>query len=215
MVYYDEINQGNLTLDSGLLYRQGCYEAGGGTTAANYSVGDLVPLSSLLEQTIVNSDNTATNILIQNLGYSQCRHDITKYADEDITFPENFYTQNITSAHYAYEVIDYLYENQASYTKLIEDMKKSSMGIYLKKYITDYEVAHKYGSYNGYVHDYGIVFSDEPYLIGIFTKNVTGSDELIANISLDVLNYTLGKLEVTDTEETTMQSENQENISQE
>ena len=65
------------------------------------------------------------------------------------------------------------------------------MGQYLKKYIKDYEIAHKYGSYNGYVHDYGIVFTDTPYLIGIFTKNIPNSDELIASISSDVLNLTI------------------------
>lgn len=166
----------------------------GGTTASLYSVGDYVPLDFLLEQTIVNSDNTAINILIKNLGYSNARHDITKYTDEVV--PDDFYSNNITSAAYGYDVINYLYEHQDSYTKLIDDMKKSSMGLYLKKYINDYDVAHKYGSYNGYVHDYGIVYGSKTYLIGIFTNNVNDSDEVIANISLDILNYTLGNLDV-------------------
>lgn len=196
MYYYDKINDGTYTKDSKILYADGTYEAGGGTTAATYSVGDSIPLSFLLKQSIVNSDNTAVNILIKNLGYSNCRQDISEYAEEDLVIPESFYSENITSASYAFDVINHLYENQDSYTDLIEDMKQSSMGIYLKKYITDYDVAHKYGSYNGYVHDYGIVFGEEPYLIGVFTKGVPDSDELIANISLDVLNYTLGKLEV-------------------
>ncbi len=166
----------------------------GGTTASLYSVGDYVPLDFLLEQSIVNSDNTAVNILIKNLGYSNARHDITKYTDEVV--PDDFYSNNITSAAYGYDVINYLYEHKDSYTKLIEDMKKSSMGLYLKKYITDYDVAHKYGSYSGYVHDYGIVFGPKTYLVGIFTRNVTNSDEVIASISLDILNYNLGNLDI-------------------
>lgn len=206
MYYYDKINDGTYTKDSKILYASGTYEAGGGTTAATYSVGDSIPLSFLLKQSIVNSDNTAVNILIKNLGYSNCRQDISEYAEEDLVIPESFYSENITSASYAYDVINRLYENQDSYTDLIEDMKQSSMGIYLKKYITDYDVAHKYGSYNGYVHDYGIVFGKQPYLIGVFTKAVPEADEVIANISLDVLNYTLGKLEVEPLSET--QNEN-------
>lgn len=194
MYYYDEINSGNLTLDTPILYAKGCYEAGGGTTASLYSVGDNVPLSHLLEQSIINSDNTAVNILIKNLGYSNARKGITKYSDE--TVPEDFYTNNITSAGFSYDVINYLYEHQDNYQKLIEDMKKSSMGAYLKKYINDYDVAHKYGSYSGYVHDYGIVYGKETYLVGIFTKNVSGADEVIAQISLDILNYTLGNLDI-------------------
>ena len=194
MYYYDEITAGNLSSDSKLLYEQGDYEAGEGTTASLYSVGDYVPLDFLLEQAIVNSDNTAINILIGNLGYSNARKAITKYSDE--TVPEDFYSDNITSAGYSYDVINYLYEHQDSYQKLIEDMKKSSMGMYLKEYITDYDVAHKYGSYSGYVHDYGIVYGKETYLVGIFTRNLTDSDEVIAQISLDILNYTLGSLDV-------------------
>ena len=70
------------------------------------------------------------------------------------------------------------------------------MGMYLKEYIPNYDVAHKYGSYGGYVHDYGIVFGEKTYLVGVFTRNITDSDEVIAQISLDILNYTLGKLDV-------------------
>ena len=195
MYYYDEINEGNHTLDSTLLYEQGDYEAGGGTTASLYSVGDYVQLGYLLEQAIINSDNTAVNILIDNLGYTNARKGITKYSDDIV--PEDFYSSNITSAGFSFDVINYLYEHQDSYQKLIEDMKQSSMGMYLKEYITDYDVAHKYGSYSGYVHDYGIVYTENPYLVGIFTKNITSSDEVIAKVSLDILNYHLGNLDVT------------------
>ena len=205
MYYYDEINAGTYTVDSKLLYEQGDYEAGGGTTASLYSVGDYVPLGYLLEQAIINSDNTAINILIGNLGYSNARKGITKYSDEVV--PEDFYSSNITSAGFSYDVINYLYEHQDSYQKLIEDMKKSSMEMYLKEYITNYDVAHKYGSYGGYVHDYGIVYGEKTYLVGIFTKNITDSDEVIANVSLDILNYTLGNLDVS----TLVSNENETN----
>ena len=55
------------------------------------------------------------------------------------------------------------------------------------KNISEYDVAHKYGSYEGYVHDYGIVYSNTPYLIGVFTKSVPNAEDLIANISKQVL----------------------------
>ena len=194
MYYYDEINSGNYTLDTGILYASGCYEAGGGNIGSLYSVGDKVPLKNLLEQMIVNSDNTAINILMKNLGYSNVKKAITKYSDE--TIPDDFYTSNIASANFYYDVINYLYEHQSEYTTLIDHMKKSSMGMYLKEYITDYDVAHKYGSYSGYVHDYGIVFTESPYLVGIFTNGIPDSDEVIASISKGILDYNLGSLDV-------------------
>ena len=114
---------------------------------------------------------------------------MAQYTDEELS--EEFYEENITSGAYSYDLLTHLYENRESYSELIEYMKKSSDGEYLKKYIEEYDVAHKYGSYDGYVHDYGIVFGDTTYLIGVYTKGVPNADELIANISKEV-NATLG-----------------------
>ncbi len=189
MHYYDMINDGKLTLNSTIKYDDNCYEPGGGTTSATYDSGNNVPISFLLKQSIVNSDNTAVNLLIDNLGFSTCRKSIAEFA----TFPlsDEFYTENVTYARYSFDVINHIFSNQETYSNLIEDMKVSSMRQYLKKYISDYEVAHKYGSYSGYVHDYGIVFTESPYLIGVFTKGLSEADEFIANISQKVLQCVL------------------------
>lgn len=190
MLYYDKINSGNISGSDTLLYESNCYEAGNGTTNYYYSAGDYIPISFLLEQSIVNSDNTAVNILMNNIGTSvECRKQINKYTNE--TVPENFYNSNLTYAKYSFDILNYLYSNIENYEELIKNLKISSNGEYLKKYVSNYDIAHKYGSYNGYVHDYGIVFGKNTYLIGIFTKNVPDAAELIANISLDILNYTL------------------------
>lgn len=156
-----------------------------GSTAAKYSVGDEVPLEFLIEQSIIYSDNTAVNILIKNIGQKEYRYEMQKYCEEEL--PEEFFEDNVTTATYSYNVVKYLYEHQEKYQDLIELAKKSSNGGYLKKYITQYDVAHKYGSYDGNVHDYGIVYAPKPYLIGVFTKGVTNAEELIANINSKIL----------------------------
>ena len=188
IMYYDKIKNGELTKESTLQYTSDDYEEGGGTTASLYSVGDNVPISYLLEQSIVNSDNTAVNILIDGIGYRKCREQIAEFSDEQFT--EEFYTTNLTTADLGYNIINRIYQNQTDYEELIGFMKKSSNGEYIKKYVTEYDVAHKYGSYAGNVHDYGIVYSDSPYLIGVYTQGVSGADELIANISRQVLDKT-------------------------
>ena len=188
IMYNDKIKNGELTKESTLQYTSDDYEEGGGTTASLYSVGDNVPISYLLEQSIVNSDNTAVNILIDGIGYRKCREQIAEFSDEQFT--EEFYTTNLTTADLGYNIINRIYQNQTDYEELIGFMKKSSNGEYLKKYVTEYDVAHKYGSYAGNVHDYGIVYSDSPYLIGVYTQGVSGADELIANISRQVLDKT-------------------------
>ena len=193
MIYYDKIKNGELTEESTLQYTSDDYEAGGGTTASKYKVGNYIPISFLLEQSIINSDNTAVNILIDGIGYRKCRELMAQYSDEE--FIADFYTSNLTKASLGFDIINHIYQNQENYQKLIGYMKQSSFGEYLKKYITEYDVAHKYGSYAGNVHDYGIVFADSPYLIGVYTQNVPNADELIANISRQVLDKKLDKNE--------------------
>ena len=189
MIYYDKINNKEITLDSVYPYSSSDYEEGDGMTAYTYSPGDEIPLSFLIEQMIEKSDNTATNVLTRALGgRKQYIGETLKYIDEKINVevPEDFYTENITSPKYGIGIMNYLYNHPEEYAGLIDHMKKSSYGSYLKKLI-DCDVAHKYGSYEGYVHDYGIVYSNTPYLIGVFTKSVPNAEDLIANISKQVL----------------------------
>lgn len=186
MIYYDKINNGDLNSDSTFQYMEENYEEGSGTTAALYKAGDNVPLPYLLEQMIVNSDNTATNILKTGLGGEKAyRILIKQYTKQDL--PSEFNDENITSANYSLDILKRLYENQEKYQTLIELMKKSSGGGYLKKNITTCEIAHKYGSYEGNIHDYGICYAKQKYLIGIFTKKVPDAENLIANINKEIL----------------------------
>lgn len=186
MLYYDKINEGELSSSNTLLYNSDDYEAGDGSTAADYSVGESIPISYLLEQTIVNSDNTALNILMHNIGYRKCKEEITKYSDVELT--EDFYSSNVANVSYYYDVLQYLYQNTDKYSELIEYMKISSAGGYLKANLPQYEVAHKYGSYDGYVHDYGIIYGKNTYLIGVFTKEIANANDLIAVIGEQVVN---------------------------
>lgn len=186
MVYYDKINNGDLTSKSTFTYNQEHYEEGAGTIASLYKPGDSVPLNYLLEQMIVNSDNTATNILKTGLGGEKAYRMLIKQYTQ-IHLPAEFNEDNITSASYSLDVLKKIYNNQESYKELIEFMKKSSAGGYLKRDIQNCEIAHKYGSYNGNIHDYGICYSQTPYLIGIFTKNVPNAENLIATLNKEIL----------------------------
>ena len=186
MLYYDKVADGELSLSDTLLYDSDDYEEGDGSTAADYSVGDSIPISYLLEQSIVNSDNTALNILIHSMGYETCKEELTKYSDAEIS--EEFFKSNVANGCYYYDVLQYLYQNSDKYSELIEYMKLSSDGEYLKANLPQYEVAHKYGSYDGYVHDYGIIYGKNTYLIGVFTKNISDANNLIAKIGEKVVN---------------------------
>ena len=185
MIYYEMIKDKKVNEKDMYLYKENHYEAGNGIITNEYNVGDKIPLKKLLYEMIVNSDNTATNILAEALGGRKIyRKYFEKYTKT--TLPDEFYTENIISASYGLDILKYLYENSNIYKELIENMKKSSFGKYLKKYISSCEIAHKYGSYKGNIHDYGIVYGKKTYFIGIFTKNIENAEELIATISKEI-----------------------------
>lgn len=184
MYYYDKINKGELTLDTTFTYKSGNFEPGGGDVTNKYKAGSKIPLSILLEELVVDSDNTANNILISNIGWKGYRKEIAKFSDRELE--SRFYASNVTCPAYSYDVLKYLYNHSDEYTTLIEDMKISSFGKYLKEYI-DYDVAHKYGSYGGYVHDYGIIYGKQTYLVGVFTKGLNNAPTIIANIGKELV----------------------------
>lgn len=187
MLYYDKVANWEINMETTYVYGEDDYEEGDGMTAYTYDVWDSIPLDFLITEMIEKSDNTVTNILTSALGGRENYIGNTlNYLEEEISLPDNFYDENVTCAKYAFGILKYLYANSEKYTELIEHMKLSSYGEYLKEYI-DYDVAHKYGSYEGCVHDYGIVYGKTNYLIEVFTEDVQNAKELIANISKGIL----------------------------
>ena len=181
MIYYEKMHHGELSPDSVLTYKPTDYEAGTGKTSVTYKIGDQIPISFLLNEMIVNSDNTATQILKHGLGNDETyRKLISKYAKRAL--PDNFYDENVICAAFGYDVISYLYENQHYFEELINNMKISSNGGYLKK-DCNAEIAHKYGSFNKNIHDFGIVYAKNNYLVGIFTVNLEDAEKTISEIN--------------------------------
>ena len=108
MIYYDKISNNDLSLDTTFKYKSSQYEAGAGNTAVEFKPGSEIKLSFLLEQMIVESDNTATNILKDNLGGEKAyRLLIKQYTSKD--FSEEFNIDNLTSAGFGLDVMKKIY----------------------------------------------------------------------------------------------------------
>lgn len=195
MMIIDRINEGKLSSEATFYYHESSLEGGDGETRKKYVPGNRVPLSFLREQSIIYSDNTATNILLYNLGYQQFKDYFRTFYEQE--YPSDFNYYNLMNVRLMHAVTNHLYENQEQYKELLEWMKVSSYGGYLKKNLPDVEIAHKYGNYAQWVHDFGIVFDDKvTYSIGIFTNGIKeigleNGDEFIAYLSQAIYEYTL------------------------
>lgn len=189
-LYYDLIEKGEYELDSMLPYTDAMYEVGNGhvtngSTQKSYSVDELIT------EAIVNSDNTALNVLkaAYNENYGNFRLDTLTFAniDADKDIIETVKSGNIISA-YIMEQVFIKIASDDTYEGLIDLMTQSTPDQLFTKYIQSDLMANKFGHYNKAVNDAGIYYeNDQPqYALIIFTDNVIDAEEFLEMVSLRV-----------------------------
>lgn len=186
LVAYNMVECGEISLDDLVYYSPWQYQGGTGILQYDLSFGAL-PLGTLIEYTIKYSDNIAAAMVYSYIGgWNNFKWRLFEilgidYGDYD----------NVTSARVEFEVLKYIYENRNSYNYgiLIDYLKNTEFHDRLDKYLPQTIVAHKIGSDEGYTHDIGIVFTDEPYIIIMMTDNVYNGPDKIADISKAIYLY--------------------------
>ena len=180
MLYYDKVNEGEYTLDSTFTY-SGYMHEDAGVISSDYSIGSQVPLSDLLNDLIIYSDNDAGHILYENLGgWKEYKEAMTKYTD---TISENYYTMdNVTTANTMNDVVTYLYDHKEDYKGLIKNMEEAEPGEYLDR-DTQLSMPQKYGMYDSALNSVGFVECNTSYSIVVLTSLGDKGADVMANIN--------------------------------
>lgn len=180
MLYYDKVNEGEYTLDSMFTY-SGYMHEDAGVISSDYGIGSQVPLSDLLNDLIIYSDNDAGHILYENLGgWKEYKEAMTKYTD---SISENYYTMdNVTTANTMNDVVTYLYDHQEDYKGLIKNMEKAEPGEYLDR-DTQLSMPQKYGMYDYALNSVGFVECNTSYSIVVLTSLGDKGADVMANIN--------------------------------
>lgn len=180
MLYYDKVNEGEYTLDSTFTY-SGYMHEDAGVISSDYGIGSQVPLSDLLNDLIIYSDNDAGHILYENLGgWKEYKEAMTKYTD---SISENYYTMdNVTTANAMNDVVTYLYDHQEDYKGLIKNMEKAEPGEYLDR-DTQLSMPQKYGMYDYALNSVGFVECNTSYSIVVLTSLGDKGADVMANIN--------------------------------
>lgn len=180
MLYYDKVNEGEYTLDSTFTY-SGYMHEDAGVISSDYGIGSQVPLSDLLNDLIIYSDNDAGHILYENLGgWKEYKEAMTKYTD---SISENYYTMdNVTTANTMNDVVTYLYDHQEDYKGLIKNMEKAEPGEYLDR-DTQLSMPQKYGMYDYALNSVGFVECNTSYSIVVLTSLGDKGADVMANIN--------------------------------
>ena len=180
MLYYDKVNEGEYTLDSTFTY-SGYMHEDAGVISSDYGIGSQVPLSDLLNDLIIYSDNDAGHILNENLGgWKEYKEAMTKYTD---TISENYYTMdNVTTANTMNDVVTYLYDHKEDYKGLIKNMEEAEPGEYLDR-DTQLSMPQKYGMYDSALNSVGFVECNTSYSIVVLTSLGDKGADVMANIN--------------------------------
>lgn len=180
MLYYDKVNEGEYTLDSTFTY-SGYMHEDAGVISSDYGIGSQVPLSDLLNDLIIYSDNDAGHILYENLGgWKEYKEAMTKYTD---SISENYYTMdNVTTANTMNDVVTYLYDHKEDYKGLIKNMEEAEPGEYLDR-DTQLSMPQKYGMYDSALNSVGFVECNTSYSIVVLTSLGDKGADVMANIN--------------------------------
>lgn len=180
MLYYDKVNEGEYILDSTFTY-SGYMHEDAGVISSDYGIGSQVPLSDLLNDLIIYSDNDAGHILYENLGgWKEYKEAMTKYTD---TISENYYTMdNVTTANTMNDVVTYLYDHKEDYKGLIKNMEEAEPGEYLDR-DTQLSMPQKYGMYDSALNSVGFVECNTSYSIVVLTSLGDKGADVMANIN--------------------------------
>lgn len=180
MLYYDKVNEGEYTLDSMFTY-SGYMHEDAGVISSDYGIGSQVPLSDLLNDLIIYSDNDAGHILYENLGgWKEYKEAMTKYTD---SISENYYTMdNVTTANTMNDVVTYLYDHKEDYKGLIKNMEEAEPGEYLDR-DTQLSMPQKYGMYDSALNSVGFVECNTSFSIVVLTSLGDKGADVMANIN--------------------------------
>lgn len=177
MLYYES----DIDLNTTLTITEDVFDSG--VISENYQVGDALTIKTLLEYMIIDSDNTAGNMLYNYYGgWVKFLTDASKYSTST-----NYYAisnlANDINASYLSDALAYLYEHSAQFSDLINNLKQASSTEYLHTHHLHTPIAQKYGSFDEYLNIAGIVYTNNAYSIVVLTNNLLNGEEVIAEIN--------------------------------
>ena len=173
-----------------------------GQVAPNEQIGGL-DLDTVFRYILVNSNNdyahAVRKFLIDGQGGDEIwRKEAQQYARID-SYDERYMLYCYFSPRYMTQVMETLYNDPDRFPKVLDCLLQAEQGHYfrLPDEMRVYDVAQKYGSYidnesSNWNHTTGIVYTPNPFIITVMTKNVGGSEQIIADLGVLFKDYALG-----------------------
>lgn len=166
-----------------------------------YSPDDLVggyTIDRAMYYSIVYSNNEVSYAMQKYLfGGRTDYHDdyrrlIAQYSGLDPdSLGKEYFRDNCFTPRYMINTLAYLYDHAEDYETVIGLMKQAHPGRFFRLYEGDFEIAHKYGYYEGELNDCAIVYTPTPFLLTAFTKNVSNAEQTLGELCALMTDYAL------------------------
>jgi beta-lactamase class A len=187
---YRKIEEGTVDPEQLLTYKREDFEAGTGIIQ-NEPYGTEYTVRETSKLSIEISDNCGINMIIRLLGIENIRQYMLDIGGS-IYYGAKYRTCPKDMACYMKELYDFYLGNPDVAGELMGYLENTIFNDRIPALLPeDIRVAHKIGNQPTAMNDVGIVFTDEPYIISVFSDEVEPGPacDVIANISKMVFDF--------------------------
>lgn len=187
---FKKFEDGTSNPDGVMPYLKEDYEKGTGKLRYE-KIGGKYSLRELSKLSIVYSDNVAANILLRYLGKHNLKEFMRKTGGRVVVDGKNV-TCPRDMALYMKQIYEFSKKNQILGNELVGYLENTEYNKRLPALIpANVKVAHKVGNQVGSIHDVGIIYARQHYVLSVMSKDADESEayEVIANISKMVYDF--------------------------
>ena len=140
---------------------------------------------------LVESNNELSHALLYRIGdfrtYKETMRRYFTMTDEEID--PKYYQNNFYCTRMMMDTLKYLYAHADEFPEMLDYMRQAlPQDAYFLRYLADeVPIAHKYGSFEGAENDTGIFYTEEPFLLAVYTQSV--GEEVVAQAAVLAYGY--------------------------
>jgi beta-lactamase class A len=188
MALYKEAEAGNINLEDRHAI-QWWEKVGGNGSLVSLPVGTTLSYRDIAEYMIIQSDNTAFNIVENLLGERKIQEFINGAGMTRTSISDNL-TSPADTANLLVKLVNKKILTDKDSSEILSYLKQTDFSSWLVAGIPkEIEVAHKYGDEVGTVNDAGIVYTKRPYVVIIMSREVNVDEANSVFPSLSKLVY--------------------------
>lgn len=188
LYYKAAINE--ISLDEELEFIEEDYEEGTGSVQYE-DFGAVFPLRELSRRSIVESDNSATNMILRHIGLENVKAHMKQLGGRYFKYDRNVSSPK-DMAIYMKAVYGFSNNYSELGSELLEHLKYTEFNDRIPALLPyEIEVAHKIGSWPGTINDVGIVYGKNPFILAVLSENVDeeAAPNVIANIAKMIYDF--------------------------